>query len=49
MRTVLELAGVRDVLAKSLGSNNHINVVKATMAAVGSLRSRDEIHALRRG
>jgi small subunit ribosomal protein S5 len=49
MRTVLELAGVRDVLAKSLGSNNHINVVKATMAAVDSLRSRDEIQALRRG
>lgn len=49
MRTVLELAGVRDVLAKSLGSNNHINVVKATMVAVQSLRSRDEIMALRRG
>ena len=49
MRTVLELAGVRDVLAKSLGSNNHINVVKATMVAVGTLRSRDEIMALRRG
>ena len=49
MRTLLELAGVRDVLAKSLGSNNHINVIKATMAAVESLRSRDEIHALRHG
>lgn len=49
VRTLLELAGVRDVLAKSLGSNNHLNVVKATMVAIQSLRSRDEITAMRRG
>ena len=49
MRAVLELAGVRDVLAKSLGSNNHVNVVKATMAAMQSLRSREAIQALRHG
>jgi small subunit ribosomal protein S5 len=49
MRTVLELAGIRDVLAKSLGSNNHINVVKATMRAVESLRSRDEVRGVRFG
>jgi len=49
VRTLLELAGVRDVLAKSLGSSNHLNVIKATMVAIESLRSRDEITALRRG
>lgn len=48
-RTVLELAGVRDVLAKSLGSKNHFNVVKATVNAISQLRTKDEIHALRRG
>ena len=47
VRTLLELAGVRDVLAKSLGSNNHLNVVKATMHAIQQLRSREEILALR--
>ena len=47
VRTLLELAGVRDVLAKSLGSNNHLNVVKATMQAIQQLRSRQEILALR--
>ena len=49
MRTLLELAGVRDVLAKSLGSNNHLNVIKATVNAIEQLRSRDEIHATRWG
>jgi small subunit ribosomal protein S5 len=43
MRVVLELGGVKDVLAKSLGSNNPINVIKATMKAITLLRSRDEI------
>jgi small subunit ribosomal protein S5 len=43
-RAVLELAGVRDVLAKSLGSSNRLNVTKATMA---SLRSREEVMAAR--
>jgi small subunit ribosomal protein S5 len=42
MRAVLELAGVSDILAKSLGSNNPINVVKATMKAITSLRTRQE-------
>jgi small subunit ribosomal protein S5 len=46
-RAVLELAGVRDVLAKSLGSNNPINMVKATVVALQSLRSREEADALR--
>lgn len=43
MRAVLELAGVHDVLAKSLGSNNPVNVVKATMNALGSLQSRKHV------
>jgi small subunit ribosomal protein S5 len=48
-RAVLELAGVRDVLAKSLGSNNHLNVTKATLVALGQLRSKEEALALRKG
>ena len=47
MRAVLELAGVRDALAKSLGSNNPVNVVKATMSAIHKLHTRDEILAKR--
>jgi len=46
MRAVLDLAGVRDVLGKSLGSNNPLNVVKATMVALERLRSREETEAL---
>lgn len=46
-RAVLDLAGVRDVLAKSLGSSNQLNVVKATMNALQSLQSRDEVAARR--
>jgi len=46
-RAVLELAGVRDVLAKSLGSNNRLNVVKATIGALEQLRSREEALAMR--
>jgi small subunit ribosomal protein S5 len=39
----VEAVGIRDVLAKSLGSSNHSNVVKATIAALRALRRRDEI------
>lgn len=46
-RAVLEMAGVRDVLAKSLGSNNKLNVTKATLAALDSLRTREEALAVR--
>ena len=42
MRAVLELAGIQDVLAKSLGSSNQSNVVKATFEALKMLRTRDE-------
>ncbi len=48
MRAVLELSGVRDVLAKSMGSTNPLNVVRATVEALQSLRSREEIEADRR-
>lgn len=47
MRAVLELAGVKDVLAKSLGSKNAVNVVKATIAALKKLRTRAQILAKR--
>ena len=44
VRAVLESAGVKDVLSKSLGSKNPANVVKATLAALQSLRMRDDIY-----
>ncbi len=47
VRAVLEVAGYRDVLAKSLGSNNKVNVVKATVDALQQLRSREEISRIR--
>jgi len=47
VRAVMEAVGVHDILAKSLGSSNHANVVKATMAALLSLRSREEVYRLR--
>lgn len=48
VRAVVDLAGVRDVLAKSLGSSNQLNVVKATIVALEQLRSRDEVEATRK-
>ena len=47
VRAVVEAAGIKDVLAKSMGSNNHGNVVKATMQALQTLRSKDEIFRAR--
>ncbi|HVK45663.1 MAG TPA: 30S ribosomal protein S5 [Micropruina sp.] len=48
VRAVLECAGVHDVLAKSLGSDNAINVVHATVAALKSLEEPEQV-AKRRG
>src|SRR3954451_19578123 len=47
VRAVVEAAGIRDILAKSLGSSNHANVVKATLAALSQLRLREEIFKTR--
>ncbi len=47
MRAVFECAGVRNVLAKSYGSRNPINVVRATMDALEKLRTPDDIAAKR--
>ena len=48
VRAVLDLAGVHDVLAKSLGSSSQLNVVKATVTALEQLRSREEAAAVRK-
>jgi small subunit ribosomal protein S5 len=46
-RAILEMAGVKDILAKSLGSSNSINVAHATIAGLRALRRPEEIAALR--
>jgi small subunit ribosomal protein S5 len=46
-RVILEEAGIHDVLCKSLGSSNHINVARATIAGLQALKRPEEIAALR--
>lgn len=47
VRTILELGGVKDVVAKSIGSSNSINVARATLDGLASLKKLDEEIALR--
>ena len=47
VRAVVEAAGIKDILAKSMGSNNKANVVKATINALEQLRTKEQIYALR--
>ncbi len=47
VKAVLELAGYEDVTAKCYGSTNAMNVVKATMAAITKMRTREEVARLR--
>lgn len=47
VRAILELAGVRDVLAKSMGSDSPLNVTRATVAALRQLKTYEEVKALR--
>ena len=47
VRSVLEAAGLKDVLSKSLGSSNAANVVKATLGALQQLRLREDIYKSR--
>src|SRR5690606_1711813 len=47
VRAVVEAAGIKDVLSKSLGSNNPINVVQATLRALEQLESSDDIERRR--
>ena len=49
VRALLDLAGVHDILAKSLGSSNPLNVTKATVSALKSLRTWEDIKKMRKG
>ena len=47
VRAVVEIAGIKDIRTKSLRSNNPVNVVKATIAGLKSMRTAEEVAAIR--
>lgn len=47
VRIILELAGVKNILTKSLGSSNALNIVNATVAGLKSLKTREQIESMR--
>lgn len=47
VRAVLEMVGLKDVLSKSLGSNNHLSMVRSTIDALLKLRTKKQINAIR--
>lgn len=47
VRAVCEMCGIRNILSKSFGSSNPLNLVKATLLALGQLRTAEEVAALR--
>ena len=47
VRNVVELAGIKDIVSKSQGSNTKINIVRATFKALSNLRTAEEVAALR--
>ena len=47
VRAVLEACGIKNIVTKSIGTNNKINMVRATLAGLGQLRSAEQVAALR--
>ena len=47
VRSVCEAAGISNILTKSFGTNNPVTLVKATIAALGKLRTKEEVQRLR--